>query len=93
MEKQLCYIKTYLEKFPWRQVAAGLCILLVGLCFWLDQEQDKLADKLVRLHVLANSDTEEDQALKLQVRDRVLEVVEPWLEDAENIGIDRKSVV
>ena len=35
--------------------------------------QSELADKVVRLHVLANSDSEEDQALKLKVRDVVLE--------------------
>ena len=34
--------------------------------------QSELADKVVRLHVLANSDSEEDQALKLEVRDAVL---------------------
>ena len=36
------------------------------------QTQDELAEKVVRLHVLANSDSEEEQALKLQVRDAVL---------------------
>ena len=39
----------------------------------LDAERAALADKVVRLHVLANSDSEEDQALKLRVRDVVLE--------------------
>ena len=34
--------------------------------------QSELADKVVRLHVLANSDSEEDQALKLKMRDAVL---------------------
>ena len=34
--------------------------------------QSELADKLTRLHVLANSDSPEDQTLKLQVRDAVL---------------------
>ena len=57
----------------WRQLVGVLCIALVGLCFWLDYEQDMLADKMLRLHVLANSDSPEDQALKLQVRDSVLE--------------------
>lgn len=37
------------------------------------QTQSELAERVVRLHVLANSDSEEDQALKLQVRDAVLE--------------------
>ena len=41
--------------------------------------QDELADEVVRLHVLANSDSEEDQALKLQVRDAVLDRAEDLL--------------
>ena len=41
--------------------------------------QDELADKVVRLHVLANSDSEEDQALKLQVRAAVLDRAEDLL--------------
>ena len=52
--------------------------LLIGLAAFLVsgglalREQTRLADRVVRLHVLANSDGEEDQALKLLVRDRVL---------------------
>ena len=37
-------------------------------------------DSVVRLHILANSDTEEDQALKLKVRDAILEKTAPLLE-------------
>lgn len=48
--------------------------ILAGL--WLNGEQQALADQVIRLHVIANSDSEEDQALKLLVRDRVLEVAE-----------------
>ena len=53
--------------------------LLVGLAVtllwgaWSLQEQDALERKMIRLHVIANSDTAEDQALKLQVRDAVLD--------------------
>ena len=43
---------------------------------WLGQEQQELADSVIRLHVIANSDSEADQALKLAVRDRVLEQAE-----------------
>lgn len=52
--------------------------LLIGLAVFLAsgglalRAQTQLADRVVRLHVLANSDKEEDQALKLLVRDRVL---------------------
>lgn len=51
--------------------------LLLGL--WLDREQSDLADSVLRLHVLANSDSESDQALKLKVRDRVLAEAEALL--------------
>lgn len=42
----------------------------------LQEEQTDLADKLIRLHVVANSDSAADQALKLDVRDRVLAAAE-----------------
>lgn len=44
--------------------------LLLGA--FLEREQSNLADSVLRLHVLANSDSERDQALKLKVRDGVL---------------------
>ena len=53
--------------------------LLLGLCAamlwgaWSMQRQDALAQKMIRLHVIANSDSDADQALKLEVRDRVLD--------------------
>ena len=33
----------------------------------------KIYEDTIRLHILANSDTKEDQALKLEIRDRILE--------------------
>ena len=57
-------------------------ILLSGV--WAQRTQTALAEKVVRLHVLAHSDTQEDQALKLAVRDAVLEEAETLLESAEN---------
>ena len=48
------------------------------------QTGDQLAEKVVRLHVIANSDSDADQALKLQVRDRVLERAETLLRQCES---------
>ena len=54
------------------------CALAIGLFFTLVwgmfslQEQQQLADKVVRLHVIANSDEEADQELKLKVRDQII---------------------
>lgn len=51
-------------------MAGVVCTLVLGS--WLGREQEELADRMIRLHVIANSDREEDQALKLAVRDQVL---------------------
>lgn len=61
-------------------LAAGTLSLAAAM----QQEQRVLAEKLVRLHVVANSDTEADQAEKLLVRDAVLEVTEPLVQSAKD---------
>lgn len=48
---------------------------------WASASQASLADRVVRLHVIANSDSDSDQALKLQVRDAVLAQATPLLAD------------
>lgn len=51
-----------------------LAWLLAGCLLWTQPPGSRpaLEEKLTRLHVLANSDSDEDQTLKLQVRDAVL---------------------
>lgn len=71
----------------WKRLELALLIgLLAALIWgmWSIRSQQVLADKVVRLHILANSDSEEDQVLKLQVRDAVLERAEEILERAHD---------
>lgn len=56
--------------------------LLTGV--WLTGQQKALAERLVRLHVVASSDSPEDQAVKLRVRDAVLAQAGLWLEGVED---------
>lgn len=44
--------------------------------------EEKIYSSVVRLHVLANSDSDEDQALKLKVRDAVLAYTSPLVIDS-----------
>ncbi len=60
-------------------LALSAVLLFVGL-FPVHGEEE-IYRSVIRLHVLANSDSEEDQALKLRVRDAVLEVTSPILQD------------
>ena len=53
----------------------GFCLLIVCLV-WLGMligDRQKLRQELIRFHVVAASDAPEDQAVKLQVRDAVIE--------------------
>ena len=60
-------------------VAVFACCLSV-LSFLPVHGEEKIYDSVVRLHVLANSDSESDQALKLKVRDAVLAEMSEILE-------------
>lgn len=56
-----------------RALAMGLSLCLaLSLCGFAG-ECEEIRGRVLRLHVLANSDTEEDQALKLKVRDTIVE--------------------
>lgn len=82
---------------PWETaLLLALCIFfLSGL--WADRTQRDLAGGLVRLHVIANSDSDADQAAKLAMRDRVLAVLSPLLaecgsrEEAVDIILNHKA--
>jgi stage II sporulation protein R len=62
-------------------VIAALCLLVLGLLPVHGEEE--IYNKVVRLHVLANSDSEEDQTVKLAVRDAILEVTVPLLQNCK----------
>ena len=69
-----------------KALIGGVCLcLLLSLCGFTG-ECEKIRDRVVRLHILANSDSDEDQALKLKVRDAVTEAAAGWLGDAEGEG-------
>ena len=74
--------------------SALLLALSLALCVgtWALAESASLSAKLVRLHVLAVSDDEEEQALKLRVRDSVLDYLAPKLENIES-SEDAKEIL
>lgn len=63
----------------------GICLLLT-LALWgvtVIRDRRLLNENLIRLHVVANSDSEEDQNIKLRVRDAVNASLR---EELENVG-------
>lgn len=68
-------------------VELALLLVLAAVLAWgtaLERQQQALSGRLIRLHVVANSNSREDQAVKLHVRDAVLQAAEGIMADAEN---------
>ena len=78
------------NKSKWNALECALLIML-AVCLLMGAaalgRQDRLQQKMIRLHVVANSDSQRDQALKLQVRDKVL----AFTENAMRAAADRQE--
>ena len=68
--------------------ASLLFALSFCLCLgtWAAARQSSISSSLVRLHVLAHSDSPEEQALKLRVRDAVLAYISHKLDGADTVA-------
>lgn len=61
-----------------------------GLNKFNNSDSELIKDKMIRFHVIANSDSIEDQNIKLKVRDKVLEYIYPKLEGTSEIDKSRE---
>ena len=69
----------------WIKAATGaLALCLLCSILGIYGQAQGVRDSVVRLHVLANSDSTADQTLKLQVRDAVTEAAADWPLEAED---------
>ncbi|TEB17218.1 Stage II sporulation protein R [Pelotomaculum sp. FP] len=73
-------MRAFNMKWVYRILAGGL--ILSGLLFYFSlpaavSETSVAGGGFIRLHVLANSDSEADQALKRKVRDEIIQVMAP----------------
>lgn len=75
-------------------VLAGILIafMVTGMAMnvkWNHMQAD-LAKEVFRFHVLANSDSKEDQALKMQVKEAVLAYMRQELPESDNVETTKK---
>lgn len=54
---------------------------------------DDVKNTLIRFHVIANSDSNEDQNLKLDIKNKVIEYLYPLLSDSKSIDESRKILI
>ncbi len=68
---------TIILRRRWELTLALTLFFVVCYAAFCGAQQEELSQEVFRLRVVANSDTDVDQAMKLRVRDRVLTVVQP----------------
>ena len=71
-----------------KKVRVDVFILVIFLSVMhLETVHGGLNDSIVRLHIIANSDSRTDQSLKLKVRDRILKDASHIFKNTDNSGI------
>jgi len=76
-------------------VCVCMVLALLVWCGTVIADREILSNDIIRLHVVANSDSPEDQALKLQVKDAIVSELQgimdklPTAEDAKAYLLDR----
>ena len=71
-----------------------LAFVYIGYPYIKDQKEniDGLKRNIIRFHVIANSDSEDDQALKLKIRDRILNEMGEQFENSSSIDESRRMI-
>ena len=78
-----------MKKFNYIEILALILLILVGVmpCYNMvmaSETQQRIAKQVVRLHVLANSDSASDQMMKLKVKQAVVEYLQEELSDVSS---------
>ncbi len=68
-----------------KAVCCAFCVCFVMSMTSFDAQSREISDEVLRLHILANSDSEFDQSLKLEVRNMVQQVCYNIYGDADNV--------
>lgn len=93
--------KKTVYKKPIQTIMIFIISIIIGLTYTyitstsnsdLSKIQSGIADKIVRFHVIANSDSKEDQELKLKVKEAVVNYTEVILKNSKSIE-ETKSIL
>ncbi|HCW54293.1 MAG TPA: stage II sporulation protein R [Clostridium sp.] len=55
-------------------------------------DYDKVKNSLIRFHVIANSDSNEDQNLKIKVKNQIIDYLYPYLNDSKSLDESREII-
>lgn len=80
-------IKEFINRNSKKLIIASLVAVasVSAIGGYIYTKQNSFKNKVVRFHVLANSDSNVDQAVKLKVKDQVIKYVQPLLKESKSI--------
>lgn len=84
--------KLYLHAFEKAILIATIFTIMFSM-FGFYYDCDDISNSVLRLHILANSDSDEDQALKLKVRDAVVEYTAPLFGDSQDLATSENIAI
>jgi len=70
-------------------------IVMLGIIRMMDSREvnaEEISDKVIRFHVLANSDSDEDQNLKIKVKNNVIKYMYDKLNGCDDIDKSREMI-
>ena len=71
---------------PWEKALAfGLIATIALSCISFSADCENIREDVMRLHILANSDSSEDQKLKIAVRDEILKISGDIFDDCKSV--------
>lgn len=73
------YILYYITQTRFIIAVSVIFAAVVSASVYAKRIQTDIADEVIRFHILANSDSEEDQKLKLKVKNEIINMLEPGL--------------
>lgn len=80
-------------------ISSALCLVIAAVLAVrcgeetkAQERQQAIAGRIIRLHVIANSDSEEDQELKLKVKEAIVEELRESMQDARNVEEARRLI-
>lgn len=72
--------------------ATGILMYLYGEATKGQRQQRAIAEQIIRLHVIANSDTDEDQELKMKVKETIVTYLRGEMQDAISVDEARQAI-
>lgn len=71
----------------------GVLMYLYGEATKGQKQQRAIAEQIIRLHVIANSDTQEDQELKMKVKETIITYLRGEMQDAVSVDEARQTII